>query len=352
LQDFGLTDLFQVLGQQQKTGVLNLQGEKKSVQVLFDKGMVVGTAFPSETGDENPLGRRLIRGGLISQENWKKAGQLQKEKGGSLARVLVESGWVSREDLSAALRLLTVDTIYSLFKWKAGTFQFEAEEVSYDPEFIEPINSEFLLLDVLRMVDEWPMIAERIPTFDQVLQRTHPLATLDALTGTPWEKSRTFQMEVIYDLIDGQRTIKQIIELSFLEEFETCKNLLVLMDAGLVEGSTVVPEKTGGRIRLPSFHLPSFGIGRKIHLGKILLNAVAFFLVAVFGLFLISQLVPARGGGFPLGTQEHQSWIAFRDAIKPAEEKKIANARAIFYLEENHYPLHLEEMVKKGLLTR
>ena len=352
MKDFGLTDLFQVLGQQQKTGVLNLQGEKKSVQVLFDKGMIVRTAFPSESGEESPLGKRLIRGGLISPENWKKAHPLRKEKGESLERVLVEQGWVSREDLSAALRLLTVDTIYSLFKWKGGNFQFETEEVSYDPEFIEPLNSEFLLLDVLRMVDEWPMIAERIPTFDLVLQRTHPLATLDTLTGTPWEKNRTFQMEVIYELIDGQRTIKEIIELSFLEEFETCKNLLVLMDAGLVERSTVVREKTKKHIRLPSIHLPSFRIGRDIHLGKILLNVSAFFLVVILGLFLFSHLMVNRGDGFPVRAKERQSWMAFRRALQPVEEKKITNARNVFYIEENRYPLHPEEMMQKGLLIK
>ena len=352
MQDFGLTDLFQVLGQQQKTGVLNLQGEGKSVQVLFDKGMIVGTAFPSETGEEGPLGKRLIRGGLISQENWKKAGPLRKEKGQSLEQVLVEKGWVSKEDLSAALRLLTVDSIYSLFKWKAGTFQFEAEKVFYDPEFVEPLNSEFLLLDVLRMVDEWPMIAERIPSFDLVLQRTQPLATLDALTGTSWEKNRTFQMEVIYELIDGQRTIKDIIELSFLEEFETCKNLLVLMDAGLVERNAAFPEKTRKAMRFPSIHLPSLRIGREIHLGRLLLNGIAFFLVAVLALLLFSKLIVDRSDGFPFSAEERQGWAKFRSALRPIEEKKIANARNVFYIEENRYPLQPEELVQKGLLPR
>ena len=349
MNDFGLTDLFQVLGQQQKTGVLNLEGEKKAVQVLFDKGMIVGTAFPSESAEESPLGKRLIRGGLVSQENWKKAVQLGKEKRESLARTLVEQGWVSREDLSAGLRLLTVDTIYSLFKWKSGSFQFEAEKVSYDPEFMEPLNSEFLLLDVLRMVDEWPMIAERIPSFDLVLQRTHPLATLDALAGTPWEKNRTFQMEAIYGLIDGQRTIREIIELSFLEEFETCKNILVLMDAGLVERGTLAPEKNQKQFRFPSFHLPSLRIVGKIHLGKILLNVCAFFLVAIFGLFLFSRLIADRGDYLPFQTKERQKWIAFRSAVQPVEEKKIANARNVFFIEENRYPQNLDEMVRKGL---
>jgi hypothetical protein len=310
--------------------------------------MIVRTAFPSESGEDSPLGKRLIRGGLISRESWKKAHQLRREKGESLERVLVEKGMVSREDLSAALRLLTVDTIYSLFKWKGGNFQFEAEEISYDPEFIEPLNSEFLLLDVLRMVDEWPMIAERIPTFDLILQRTNPLATLDVLTGTAWEKNRTFQMEVIYELIDGQRTIQEIIELSFLEEFETCKNILVLMDAGLVERSTLAPEKTKKQLRFPSFHLPSFRIGGQIHLGKILLNGCAFFLVAILGLFLFSRLITARGDDFSFRSKERQRWEVFRSAVQPVEEKKIANARNVFYIEENRYPQNLEEMVRKG----
>ncbi len=55
LKEFGLTDLFQVLGQQQKTGVLNLQGDEKTVQVFFDKGMIVKVEFPEERGQKSPL---------------------------------------------------------------------------------------------------------------------------------------------------------------------------------------------------------------------------------------------------------------------------------------------------------
>ncbi|MDH4265759.1 MAG: DUF4388 domain-containing protein, partial [Deltaproteobacteria bacterium] len=76
LKDFGLTDLFQILGQQQKTGILNLQENKKgTVQVQFDKGMIVGVAFPSETDEETSLGRKLIQGRLLSPDNWKRAYQ-------------------------------------------------------------------------------------------------------------------------------------------------------------------------------------------------------------------------------------------------------------------------------------
>ncbi len=329
-----------MLGQQQKTGVLNLQDEKKGIQVSFDQGKVVGVGFASEPGEETPLGRRLIRGGLISAENWKKAYQQHKEGLLGMEKVLVNSGMITKEDLSAALRLLTFDTIYGLFKWKGGTFRFETKPVSYDREFVEPLNSEYLLLDVLRMVDEWPMIAERIPSFDMVLQKINPMATLDILNGTPWEKNRTFQMEVIYDLLDGQRSIKEIIDLSFVEEFETCKNLIVLMDAGLIELTTTVsPQKEKGE-------------RRQIRVAKHLADAAAYLLVGVLALILFFQLVITRLPDFPLTQSESQGWRIFQDYLRKVREAKIKNAQEVFFLEENRYPQEPAGMAKGGRLSR
>jgi Domain of unknown function (DUF4388) len=334
-----LTDLFQVLGQQRKTGVLNLEGDKKAVQVLFDKGLIVGVAFPGDAGEETVLGRRLIRGRVISAENWHKAYKQHKENIVGLEKVLVSNGMVTKEDLTAALRLVTVDTIYGLFKWKGGSFRFETKPVSYDQEFVEPMNSEFLLLDVLRMVDEWPMIAERLPSFDVVLQKLNPMSTLDSLVGTEWEKNRTFQLDVIYDLIDGQRPIREIIELSFVEEFETCKNLILLMDAGLIESTLIKAKKVRGE-------------GRKWHIGKYLADAAAFLLVGIFGLLLFSQFTEMRLGHFPFSYGELRAWHSVRDSVRKVYDLKVQNAREVFFLEENRYPKGPSEMVDRGLLPR
>lgn len=248
LKDFGLTDLFQLLGQQQKTGVLNLQEKKRGiVQVRFDKGMIVGIVLPSEKDEENSLGKRLVQGKLLSPDNWRKAFQLHKEELISIESALLKSEVIRKEDLTAALRLHTFDTIYNLFKWNEGTFWFETKEVYYDSNLLEPLNAEYLLLDVLRMVDEWPLLAKRIPTFGLVMQRVNPSTTLEVLTGTPWEKSRSFQMEVIYELVNGLHTVQEIIDLSFVAEFDTCKNLIAMMDAGLIEPVPMqAPGEKGG----------------------------------------------------------------------------------------------------------
>jgi hypothetical protein len=334
LKEFGLTDLFQVLGQQQKTGVLDLQGDEKSVQVFFEKGMIVRVEFPEETGEDIAFGRKLIRSGLISAENWRRAFQRHEENLIGLEKVLVSSGLVTKEDLSAAIRLLTVDTLYGLFKWKRGNFRFENRPVSYDPEFVEPMNTEFLLLDVLRMVDEWPMVEKRLSSFDMALQKVNPMATLDILTGTRWEKNRTFQMEVIYDLVDGQRSVKEIIDLSFVEEFETCKNLILMMDAGLIEpsGVKVKKEKESGKGR----HLADVG---------------AYVAVGVLTLLLFFHFVENRLPHFPYGDEELQAWQRVHDSLKKVQEVKWKNAREVFFLEEGRYSQSPAELVRQGLLS-
>jgi hypothetical protein len=339
LKEFGLTDLFQVLGQQQKTGVLHLQGDEKNVQVFFEKGMIVRVEFPEETGEDIAFGRKLIRGGLISAENWERAFQQHKENLVGLEKVLVSSGLVTKEDLSAALRLLTVDTLYGLFKWKRGNFRFETRPVSYDPEFVEPMNTEFLLLDVLRMVDEWPMIAKRLPSFDMVLQKVNPMATLEVLAGTRWEKNRTFQMEVIYDLIDGQRSVKEIIELSFVEEFETCKNLILMMDAGLIEAGVAEgkKEKENGKSGRLANHAADVG---------------AYLVVGVLTLLLFFHFVGNRLPHFPFSDQELQAWQIFHDSLKKVREVESKNAQEVFFLEEGRYSQSPAELVKQGLLPR
>jgi hypothetical protein len=339
LKDFGLTDIFQLLGQQQKTGVLTLQDDKeakKVVQILFDKGTIVGTAFPSEPPEEPPVVKRLIRGGLISPEKWKKACNQHKEKLISVENALLNNGMVIKEDLVAVLRLLTFETIYGLFKWEGGIFRFETKQISYDPEFVEPIPSEYLLLDVLGKVDEWPMVAERIPTFDMVLKKSNSMVTLDELTGTPWEKKRTVQMDVLYELVDGHRTIQEIIDLSFIGEFDACKDLIVMIDAGLIEAISIgAGIKKGKKSKAP---------GR-------LRDAGMYFLFCVLVFFLIFQLSIARLADFPLSQEEREKLRAIQAPLRKIEKLKSMNAREVFFLEENRYPTNPSEMVKKGLLT-
>ena len=41
VKDFGIAEVFQLIGQQRKTGILELSGQDQQVQLVFDCGAVV-----------------------------------------------------------------------------------------------------------------------------------------------------------------------------------------------------------------------------------------------------------------------------------------------------------------------
>ena len=52
--DFGIADVFQLIGQQRKTGILELTGSSTRVQLVFDNGLVVSAAPTSARATEVP----------------------------------------------------------------------------------------------------------------------------------------------------------------------------------------------------------------------------------------------------------------------------------------------------------
>jgi hypothetical protein len=127
------------------------------------------------------------------------------------------------------------------------------------------------------------------------------------------------------------------MDLSFIGEFDTCKNLIMLMDAGVIE-----PLSRGVRKKKE----------RKFKKAPTkLVDAGAFLLAAGLAFFLISQLAINRWADFPLSPKEREGWMTFREPLRKIEKLKTKNAREVFFLEENRYPNHPAEMVNKGLLT-
>jgi tetratricopeptide (TPR) repeat protein len=121
----------------------------------------------------------------------------------------------------------TENSVYTLFTWTSGTFNFEpgvepeegAERVSVDPQS--------LLLEGARRVDEWSLIEKKIPSFDVVFSIDRPRLLVNRDTLSP-------EQEVLLPLIDGHRDIHALIRDSGLGEFEVGKALYGLLNASFL----------------------------------------------------------------------------------------------------------------------
>src|SRR6202162_4359073 len=121
----------------------------------------------------------------------------------------------------------TENSVYTLFTWTSGTFNFEpgvepedgAERVSVDPQS--------LLLEGARRVDEWSLIEKKIPSFDVVFSLDRPRLMMNRDPLSP-------EQEAMLPLIDGHRDINGLIRDSGLGEFEVGKALYGLLNASFL----------------------------------------------------------------------------------------------------------------------
>ena len=290
LKDFGLADIFQLIYIQKKTGTLKMKNASREAKVLFENGLIV-TADSSNQEGMNKIGEVLLRSGHISQDQLKDALVTQRQTNEKVGVILVEAGAVAKEDLKKALGLHVKEAVFSLFQWKEGRYSFEPSDISYQRDYWSPINTEFLIMEGVRRIDEWPYIEKKVPSLDLVFETIKENTdqvrvakseeeSLDEMFGESKKEEGiqiTQEEMTVYKLIDGQQDVRQLIEVANLGEFETCKALSNLLTAGLiVQKSSVVPQKAetkkvGGARRV----LPRLTV-RQVMSGVVILACLAF----------------------------------------------------------------------------
>src|SRR6267143_620154 len=137
LKDFGIADILQLIGHQTKTGTLVLKSGNDEVDVLFVDGTVV-FATQKARNKADLLGSLLLRAELITEEKLQEALTEQQRSLKRLGDVLVHQNYVEPERLSQVMRLQTTETLYKLFRWKTGTYEFTQEDVDAGKSGFEP----------------------------------------------------------------------------------------------------------------------------------------------------------------------------------------------------------------------
>ena len=233
LKDFGIAEVFQLIGQQRKTGLLEIKGpDGQQVSLSFDEGAVV-SATPVARREHEVLGQRLVRCGLMTQETLASLLNESEASARSLPALIVAQEHVSPRDLEEISVLLTGETIFEVLRWSGGSFHFSAQGVAHDRPPEKLLAAEQILMDGLRMVDEWQTFCQRIPPEETVFDRC---GSLDSFRQRNQRELRCLpqQADKIFQLVDGRLTLRRVIDLSRLGVFEATRAIVELTDAGLI----------------------------------------------------------------------------------------------------------------------
>jgi hypothetical protein len=181
LRTMGLTDILQWLAHGRKTGTLLLDHRSIRKRLILRNGAI----FSSWSNDpRESLGQFLIREQLITEESLFRALLEQETIGKPLGAILVDKGLLSEADLLQTLRTKAEETIYDLFLWPDGKFEFRDEELAEGPLFHLDLEIQEVLLEGAQRVDEWGRIRRIIPTSRTTFRVLVPPDTRDSASVT------------------------------------------------------------------------------------------------------------------------------------------------------------------------
>jgi Domain of unknown function (DUF4388) len=358
IKDFGLPDIFQLIGLQRKTGLLTLKHDTDQVTVTFENGMVVN-ADSSTKRLEDRLGNVLVKQGKLTKERLEEALSTQKQTLQRLGHVLTTQSYITQKDLQAAINVQVSQIVFKVFRWRDGEYHFEpSDSVDYDRENFSPLSADFILMEGIRMVDEWPIIEKKIPSMDMVFKPAVDPNSIEvgggaeeeALGGVMPEAKRvaassqskirlTPEEEKVFRKVDGTRTVQAIIDGAGMSEFDTCRMLFDLLNRNLIStvGRGAAKQTEAVADETPASSVPGY-----------LLAAVAV-LLALGGIYMQRTSPFGVTGQPPLLKSTEQLML---QGVSRTRLERLDRAVLAYDLQKGTVPRTLSELVSQGLVDR
>ena len=241
LQDLGLADILQLIFKTKKVGRLRLANDFDEVWAEVHAGWIINADTDGRPSDAK-LGNRLVRVGLLSNAELGVALKRRAETGAPIAEILTQSGYVTPETITQYATLQATDTIFEVFTWSDGQYEFEEHRGVQPPAWISPINGDQLLMHGIVIADEWPTIAQRVPSGDWRVGHRHPLPPEPELTADvlftdpnalpPSADDLGPNERRVHEIAQPRMSVQMIIDRSAYHRLETCRCLSKLIGGG------------------------------------------------------------------------------------------------------------------------
>jgi hypothetical protein len=222
LAAFGLADIFNLLSMTKKGGVLRLTRGAESRTLHWDSGEIV---FARSNSVRDSLGNFLVRKGIITPEqNAVSASKIDEAT--RHGKVLVRMGFITADQLLWAVKQQVLEIVYSLFHWQSGYFEFLEGETDAKEKITLSMSTTKVIMEGIHRLDEWGKFHAVFPDESAPLE---PILAAPAIAGRP---DLTPDDKKIFSLVDGRRSLTEVVTMSRMGEFEAYASLFALHSAG------------------------------------------------------------------------------------------------------------------------
>jgi hypothetical protein len=217
LAALAIADLIAFVHQSRLSGVLTVCTGGVVRSISFQDGEV-RSAQSTAAGER--IGEVAVRLGFATETQVAVAAAAE----GPFGRALVDHGVLKPNDLYRCLHEQVVAVFHAILLSKSGTFALVDEEPERTAAPLS-VNTQSLLMDGIRRIDELSLLGARIPGPEAYLRRREVTRPVNL---RPTESA-------LLALFDGSRTVAEIATAAHLNEFDATKVLFHLAEAGYVE---------------------------------------------------------------------------------------------------------------------
>ncbi len=227
LRDFSFSQLLNLISIAKKTGTLEVHGPKKAASIFFDAGKL---SYAQNNRVDNGLAAILLRSEKLTDKQYQVIKEKAKNIGDKeLGLMLINSNYVTQEEILNSLKNEFVSTANDLFTWEEGIFHFE-NNLKPSPDKISLLISlENIIIEGSRQLKELEYLQDEIPSLDMALK----------FTDNPGTNIRNVNLSVkewrVVSFINPKNSMKQIARTTKLNELEFRRIVYSLIQAGLVE---------------------------------------------------------------------------------------------------------------------
>lgn len=234
LSGLQLADIVAFLNQSRITGILRVVSPAGERAIVFKTGEIHGAASDDPA---DRIGEIAVRLGMVQRDQLEAVLNVDPPPN-RVGRMLVEAGALQPHDLWRCLQHQVSEIFHAILQETQGAFMLVDQPV--DDRGGLAVNTQGLLMDSIRRIDEMKEFRKRLPSSQAYVVRVKPAGP----NLEPGERA-------VYDQCSGDLTVAEVAQRLRLTEFDATKALHHLISMGLVAAKSA-PQTASGVARTPT----------------------------------------------------------------------------------------------------
>ncbi len=333
LTDFGLSEIFQLIGVQQKSGMLLITSEERSMVLFFRDGKAISTR-DRRRKNKDPFKDYVTRYGIIHRNDLIRIMQISAQSKMDLTEIIVSENFLTDEAMKKHFRCHIQEAVYEVLTWQQCSYKFmPGKDIIAGLKTWGEYNLEGLLMESMRRIDEFPQMLKEFP--DQKMFISH-------LVEADVPEDLTANEKTILELLDQERTLNYLIAHSKMPSFETYEALKHLKEKELID--CILDQPEGITDKYTSVRDSSSIRSRIAHLAPFSFILFVFLLSAAAG---YNSSFPRLRAAVPSSLYQFKDVAASRARMAERVKWLLEGYRA----SKGIYPRSLESLEAMGFVS-